>query len=72
MTPEEALKFIDRCADGGLGAPDYAEAYGIVDAALARAAEMEAERNTLVETINAMNEVNTQLSHRLWCLENPE
>ena len=42
MTPEEALKFIDRCADGGLGAPDYAEAYGIVDAALARAAEMDA------------------------------
>ena len=36
MTPMEALNFIDRVADGGLGAPDYAEALFVVQEALNR------------------------------------
>ena len=49
MTPEEALTFIDNVADGGLGAPDYAEAISIVRGELVaahllhtRVAELEA------------------------------
>ena len=41
MEPEEALAFIDSVADGGLGAPDYSEAYSIVKEALRRVAELE-------------------------------
>ena len=38
----------------------------------ARVAELEAGRSDLIATIEAMNEENAQLAHRLWCLENPE
>ncbi|MDD1679406.1 MAG: hypothetical protein LUO93_09540 [Methanomicrobiales archaeon] len=44
----------------------------------ARVAELEHDyavmtgaRDELLETINALNEENSQLAHRLWCLENP-
>ena len=30
------------------------------------------ERDNLLETVNALNETNSQLAHQLWCLENPE
>jgi len=45
----------------------------------ARVAELENDyqvmtdaRGELLETINALNEENSQLAHRLWCIENPE
>lgn len=38
----------------------------------AQVAELEAGRADLISTIEAMNEENAQLAHRLWCLENPE
>lgn len=56
MTPEEALEFIDSAADGGLGAPDYAEAYGIVKATLARVAELEEHRHGAERLIDRLIE----------------
>jgi hypothetical protein len=47
MTSEEALAFLDSAADGGLGAPDYSEAYSIVKEALRRLAELEACLTTI-------------------------
>jgi len=54
MTPEEALAFIDSSADGGLGAPDYGEAYSIVKESLARVAELEAENKRLQDERDAL------------------
>lgn len=62
MTPEEALEFIDTVADGGLGAPDYAEAYGIVKATLARATELQKAATVPPSvTIHAMGHDSTEL-----------
>lgn len=38
----------------------------------AKVEALESERSDLLATIDAMNEENAQLAHRLWCLENPE
>lgn len=43
MTPSEALELIDSVADGGLGAPDYAKAYGMVKGTLFRVELLESD-----------------------------
>ena len=50
----------------------YGDHLNAIEELEARVAELEAGRSDLIATIEAMNEENAQLAHRLWCLENPE